>query len=125
MIAGGPGKIVTNLETGLTSIDRREWIGSYKSDPGDLMRDARHLGIELGKTASKVNVRLVHHVVGKNARKRESGGRVLYILNSGSGIIVLTQRLVLRFVLNSRDLARVVPEPERQLVPGLDQVIES
>ncbi len=58
------------------------------------------------------------------AGERDAKRQILCRLNSGTRKIVLTERLVLRFVLNAIYAARVVAEAEIELMIGRDNMID-
>ena len=64
-------------------------------------------------------------LVGKRRSQRGDCGEVSQFLNTGAREIVLAQRLVLRLDLNTGDLARVVAEPETELMLRCDQVVQA
>ncbi len=76
-------------------------------------------------TFAKVEPRLIDDAVWKRRRQRGDCWKVSEFLNACAWEIVLAQRLVLRLDLNAGDLARVVAEPEIELMPVSDQMIEA
>ena len=89
------------------------------------MRDARHLRIKRRVAFSEAEISFIKQIVRQNAGERCRKRNVFDVLNTRARVIVLTESLILRFVLNAGDTARIVTEAHRHLLTFRYQMIVS
>src|SRR5205085_7224077 len=111
MASSYPSNVVANLVAVLCTVNRRKRVRADESGARNLKRNAWYLRIKRCLSVSEIVIALVHHIVRQDTGDGYSKRGVLGRLDTGSRIIVLPESLILRFVLNPVDVARVVTKP--------------
>ena len=126
MVAGDHVYAVSKFVTCLGAHHRREQLAAEERGAGNVRGHRIAVLRSEGSAAfAKIEPRLINYIATESRDPGRDCRKIPQLLDAGAGKIVLTQRLVLRFHLNSRNPARVVAETEIKLMVLRDHVIEA
>ncbi len=126
VVAGDDAQVVGPLVTRFRANHRRKQFATDERGAGDVESNGfTILRGESRAALAEIKPRFVDHVAAKRRGQTGDEREVAQLLNSGTRKIVLAQRLVLRFNLNSGNATGVVTAANSELmVPG-NQVIDA